>query len=474
MFKRIIALSVVAVVIVGCAVPAFDTELIPAVDSVQANAQPLPPEGQLPPPGQQLPAGQQPPLGQQAPNGQQGQAQGAPAQQQPQPEQQGQAPAPQQDASVQPQAPVQNTAAVTLADTGQTTCYNNSVAIPCPTEGQPFSSQDGSFNTNAASYTVNGDGTVTDLNTGLMWAQDPGDKVSYGEAVSNLSGFSLGGYTDWRLPTITELYTLMDFSGVDAGPGSSIDNLTPFIDDSVFGFRYGDESAGERVIDSQWITSTIYTSTVMNNQECFFGVNFADGRIKCYPTTSRGSYFVIYVRGESYGENAYTDNGDGTITDLATGQMWTQDDSGVGMQWEESLQYCEGLTTAGYTDWRLPNAKELQYLVDYSRSPDATNSPAINPIFNSTSITNEAGQLDWAHYWTSTTHAAYPDRFENAVYIAFGRALGNMNGSWIDVHGAGAQRSDPKDGVSGDQVNGFGPQGDARRSDNMVRCVRDS
>ncbi len=42
----------------------------------------------------------------------------------------------------------------------------------------------------------------------------------------------------------------------------------------------------------------------------------------------------------------------------------------------------------------------------------------------------------------------------------------------MDVHGAGAQRSDPKAGVPANEKDGFGPQGDARRSYNYVRCVR--
>jgi len=45
-------------------------------------------------------------------------------------------------------------------------------------------------------------------------------------------------------------------------------------------------------------------------------------------------------------------------------------------------------------------------------------------------------------------------------------------GGWVDVHGAGAQRSDPKTSVPADEVNGHGPQGDARRALNFVRCVR--
>lgn len=59
----------------------------------------------------------------------------------------------------------------------------------------------------------------------------------------------------------------------------------------------------------------------------------------------------------------------------------------------------------------------------------------------------------------------------NAAYVNFGRSLGYMGNSWIDVHGAGAQRSDPKSGDPADYPTGHGPQGDAIRIYNMVRCV---
>ena len=141
------------------------------------------------------------------------------------------------------------------------------------------------------------------------------------------------------------------------------------------------------------------------------------------------------------------------------------------MDWQAALAYCEDARyLAGYDDWRLPNAKELQSLVDYSRAPDATGSAAIDPLFSATPITNEAGQADYAAYWSSTTHLNTRNG-ANAAYVAFGRALGYMNG-WIDIHGAGAQRSDPKTGDPAAYPTGHGPQGDAIRIDNFARCVR--
>jgi hypothetical protein len=50
--------------------------------------------------------------------------------------------------------------------------------------------------------------------------------------------------------------------------------------------------------------------------------------------------------------------------------------------------------------------------------------------------------------------------------------MGYMDGAWSDVHGAGAQRSDPKAGSAADYPTGNGPQGDAVRIYNDVRLVR--
>ncbi|MDP8223202.1 MAG: DUF1566 domain-containing protein [Candidatus Lernaella stagnicola] len=366
-----------------------------------------------------------------------------------------------------------------IVDTNQTTCYGNASAIGCPSANGSFFGQDAQVDGPQPAYEDNGDGTVTDLVTGLMWQQDPGDKMSFGEAAAGAESFSLAGYDDWRLPTIKELYSLILFSGVDPSgyEGSDTSGLVPFIDDEAFSFAYGDTGSGQRIIDSQWVTSSTYVATVMGGNECFFGVNFADGRIKCYPTANSPSgYFTIYVRDTgAYGANSFHDNGNDTVADDATGLIWQQDDSQQGMVWEDALAYCEDLELGDRDDWRLPNAKELQSIVDYDRSPDTTSSAATDPVFNVSSITNEAGQTDFPFFWTSTTHANFTTDHDgaNAVYVAFGRALGYMDGNWIDVHGAGAQRSDPKEGDPADYPEGHGPQGDAIRIFNYVRCVCD-
>jgi hypothetical protein len=218
------------------------------------------------------------------------------------------------------------------------------------------------------------------------------------------------------------------------------------------------------------------------------------------------------MRGNTeYGVNEFVDNSDGTITDNATGLMWAQDDSGSeftegfdytsldfsdadgdgllvaadadmagAMTWEEALNWVQALNEAeylGYSDWRLPDVKELHSLMDYGTTP-ADGMATIDQVFNSTSIVNENGDADYPFCWSGTTHTTDGDSEygDTGAYVAFGRALGYSEelGYWIDVHGAGSQRSDDKTWDGGDYSTGSGPQNDAVRIYHYVRLVRDA
>ncbi|UMB59325.1 DUF1566 domain-containing protein [Lutibacter sp. A80] len=362
-----------------------------------------------------------------------------------------------------------------IVGTGVTDYYSDNALISEPLAGDAFFGQDANYTRNKPSYTDNNDGTITDNVTGLMWEQDMGSKITFNEAFSKASTSTLAGYTDWRVPTLKELYSLILFSGKVKGEVA----IDLFIDANYFNQELGDTSIGEREIDAQTWSSTEYVSTTMKGVETVFGVNFIDGRIKGYPkykpdTGNENTMYFRMVRGNTaYGKNNFIDNGDGTISDLATGLMWQKADDGISRDWEASLAYAEGLTLGNKSDWRLPNAKELQSIVDYTRSPKTTNSPAIDPLFECTEILDPDGNAgNYPFYWTGTSHLDGANPYSSGVYIAFGEGQGEMNGVLMDVHGAGCQRSDPKSGNINDYPQFFGPQGDVRYVYNYVRCVR--
>jgi len=351
-----------------------------------------------------------------------------------------------------------------IVDTGQDWCYGSRGEIPYPRQGAAFCGQDAQYEGNAPAYRDNGDGTIADLNTGLVWQKTPDfRKRTASEAAAYAKSLTLAGHRDWRVPTIKELFSIADFRG-------NIRTRTPYIDTKRFDFQYPNTAAGWRIMDAQYRSSTHYVGTTMRGDSSAFGFNFADGRIKSYPVAGRrgaGRQYVRCVRGPAYGKNDFVDNGDGTVTDRATGLVWTKADSGKPMDWQQALAYAESLKLAGHDDWRLPNVKELQSIVDYTHAPDArrvsARGPAIDPIFGLTKVES------W--FWTSTTH------IENrgGYYVCFGQGLSawKWRGKPMNAHGAGAVRSDPKSGDPSRWSKGLGPQGDEIRIYNYVRCVRD-
>ena len=105
----------------------------------------------------------------------------------------------------------------------------------------------------------------------------------------------------------------------------------------------------------------------------------------------------------------FTDNGDGTVTDDNTGLMWQQTEAGS-KNWEDAIIYCEGLSLAGYTDWRLPNIKELRSIID-------------DRIIDGAIETDYFPDAHMSEYWSSTTSLRYT---ENAWYVNFSQGSVNL------------------------------------------------
>jgi hypothetical protein len=191
------------------------------------------------------------------------------------------------------------------------------------------------------SYTTSADGfSVKDNVTGLIWQKNYELRlmgsvfwVEIQAKVDKLNAAKVGGFSDWRAPTIKELYSLW------RGPLG-----WPYLDATTFPLTYlGEWDLSHAIF---W-SNTKYTGvqgTITDGMpgsspgtELAFGVNFGTGHIKGYSTKVGPRHFFRAVRGNlAYGVNLFQDNKDGTVTDLATGLMWQQGDSGVGMDWEKA------------------------------------------------------------------------------------------------------------------------------------------
>jgi hypothetical protein len=311
-----------------------------------------------------------------------------------------------------------------VTDTMQSQYFDNEGnVIEAPQKGEAFYGQDAQYDGIQPSYTDNGDGTVTDDNTGLMWQQVPHDgKLSYIEAVEYVENLELGGYTDWRLPTIKESFSLAYLDGkLDA---MNMENSIPYIDTEYFSFTYDEQKA---YTGSYW-TSTVediydgqgLDSEDFNYPEKNYGFNWADGHLKSYAdgynvddTTSGFSIpaGVRAVRGEEgvYGVNDFEDNQDGTVSDNATGLMWTASTDATARNWEDTFAWVEQMNEEnylGHDDWRLPNAKELHSIVEYGKK----SLPAIDTNFFHLTY-------DDVYVWTSSTSGDFP---ESGMVVCFG------------------------------------------------------
>ncbi len=338
-------------------------------------------------------------------------------------------------------------------DTGQVNCYDsNGVKHKCNGEGQ-----DGDYTTITPLFSTL-DGVVTDNNTDLMWDQAYYDNTNYKAAEAACESLSLSGYDDWRMPTIKELISIADFSGYideDAVVGERPEKPYIFDEfdievpelDSLSGTHFN------AMMGQTW-SSTFRPDK--DNSVYFF--NFLDGHLKSQSSTNEDSPLMYRcVRGNEYGINDFIKNGNGTVTDKATGLMWQQANDGNQYTWSKALEYCESLDLAGFGDWRLPDVKQLHSILDYTNKDDTIDTS----VFNQT-VNDDTGPF----FWTGTNDEEVPIY---AVYICFGPCWNYTLTE--DVHGPGAQRSDPKYD-NGNLPESIGDQEDLVQANNYVRCVR--
>jgi len=280
------------------------------------------------------------------------------------------------------------------SDTGQTKCYDTAgTEITCTGTGQ-----DGMYSINPLNFIDNGNGTVTDNNTGLMWQQEF-DSTTYNwyqasgtyDATHNPSSQNVcgtliyAGHNDWRLPSKKELVSIVDYSVPSPGP--------------TIRQTYFPNMTASATLD-YWSSTTEFFY-----QSPAWHVNFNRGDAAYYDKSMSSWGHVRCVRGSQETPHLQ-DNGNGTVTDTGTNLIWQQDEPSI-MSFGNALSYCENLSLAGRSDWRLPNVRELESLTDDNQSR-----PTIDTSFFPNANTS--------YYWTSTTYANFLDY---SWYVTFSTGI---------------------------------------------------
>ncbi len=216
------------------------------------------------------------------------------------------------------------------------------------------------------------------------------DEYKWDGAVSYCDSLKYAGYSDWRLPTPQELLTIVDNS-----------KDYPAIDTSYF---------PDTPDYHFWSSSTNVDVDYTDYAWC---VDFGDGRMDYHDKTIQYWVYVRCVRGATLPTGSFkssTVHGDVIVTDRETGLIW-QKTYVTDKIWQEALSYCETLTYAGYSDWRLPNKNELASLVNYKKynpASDFPDMPSIDSYFWSSSTFVCKTRKAWGvHFYSGRVYDQY-------------------------------------------------------------------
>ena len=252
-----------------------------------------------------------------------------------------------------------------LPDTGQNSSYTNTFG------------EDNDFNINIPFFIINGDGTVTDTITGLMWQQADGGEMTIENAVIYCSTLTLAGYTDWRLPNAHESFSILNHQ-----------NVNPSLDNTVFPTSLAEYwwTSDRQPNDSSKVWVTNGGGGVGNHPKT---ETISAGGLKHFNTRA-----VRDVHPTSIIPNHFSDNLNGTVTDNLTNLIWQKNSMNDSLTWEDALVKADTMLLAGYNDWRLPNIKELQSInIEQIMNPSINTTYftniGINKLWSSTSLPNQ-------------------------------------------------------------------------------------
>jgi hypothetical protein len=320
-----------------------------------------------------------------------------------------------------------------VPDTNLRRCYNYGFEITCPgTPGDPscgsvsFCGQDAQYgwdttHASTARYTravpVAGEPVVTDTVTGLEWqgceAGLSGSNClsgtsatrTWASALAYCEALGWGGHADWRLPDGHELLSIVDYSG-----------SVPMIDAAAF-----PQTSATRfwTLTTDPASSSFALAAFFDTGRVLGGIHktMHPSRTRCV----RGGPFTAVDRFT----RSTAVSGEPVVVDNVTGLEWqgcvsnrTGNDCSGGItvvgRWGSAINYCEALSWGGYSDWTLPNIKEIDSIVDHRLG-----TPAYDPVafpatpselaFSSTSSNNH-GSWDYVFIAADTPTVADVDK----------------------------------------------------------------
>lgn len=299
-----------------------------------------------------------------------------------------------------------------IPKTGQTTSYKTG--------------DDGTYQAGSKAnprFVDNGDGTISDRVTRLMWVKEP-QKIIPGASVraDNQMQSAKG---DWATSTAYAIGDVVrDAAGVNAVAMniSAATAASPCVltVDNLQGIKTGQMvlingivgDMGTTVLNGNRyyvvVNHTAKTLTLYSNAYCSTVVDTTGKTYTSGGTAIQNKFYVCPVAHNSgvFADNITAGNWRETVWTASAANLTTPS----AMAWTptggdgDSINNCEALDYAGKQDWRLPNVKELMSIVDYGRY-----SPAIDPTFfpNTQSL----------YYWTSTIYA---NNTAYAWYVHFG------------------------------------------------------
>ena len=270
-------------------------------------------------------------------------------------------------------------------------------------------------------FTDNGDGTVTDNYTTLMWLKDPRSLTgidglkSWGIALDlSYTNYQKNPQLAWHLPNVREMMSLMDYSK----HGPSLASGYPFLNIlKAEGSYYWTSTTDKGAIQNAWCID-LYDGTKESVSKASIGASMllvripsaitntvaATGQLKVYnplendPTAcTSGSNCRQqdgYLRlGKTWPNIRFTDNGSVMVEDNLTKLLWYELPLGVAKSWGDAESYCKNLTDG---EWRLPTVTELETLLDASK---------YNPALTS-SVSDFFTGYKSDKYWTSSSYSA--------------------------------------------------------------------